>query len=223
MEKILDKIKKCLALSQSSEPHEAAAALRQAQKLMQLHNVDMTTVERSEVGQEDVKSKFSVSVPKSYEVNLVQKICRSFGCEVLWAKSHSRKRGDDRYASFKIIGLKHQVKIAAYTCDVMQRKMHKARHDFIKTHVFYDRVHTTREANGFCMGWAEAVTEVITKFAGTDIPQIVKDEHFRLSRSATRARATLGTQAGFDAGKVAGSSESIQRPMGSNPTSFLTK
>jgi hypothetical protein len=31
-DKILNKIKKCLALSTSSEPHEAASALRQAQK-----------------------------------------------------------------------------------------------------------------------------------------------------------------------------------------------
>lgn len=36
-QRILERIKKCLALSQSSEPHEAAAALRQAQKLMEMH------------------------------------------------------------------------------------------------------------------------------------------------------------------------------------------
>ena len=33
-EKLISRLKKCLALSASPEPHEAAAALRQAQKLM---------------------------------------------------------------------------------------------------------------------------------------------------------------------------------------------
>ena len=38
-EKIIDKIKKCLALAKSDNPHEAATALRQAQKLMEQHNL----------------------------------------------------------------------------------------------------------------------------------------------------------------------------------------
>ena len=39
-EKLISKLKKCLALSASPEPHEAAAALRQAQKLMR--ELDLT-------------------------------------------------------------------------------------------------------------------------------------------------------------------------------------
>lgn len=38
-ENILRKIQKCLALSKSANEHEASVALRQAQKLMELHNV----------------------------------------------------------------------------------------------------------------------------------------------------------------------------------------
>ncbi len=37
--KILGKIKKCLALSSSDNPHEAAAAMRQAHALMAAHGV----------------------------------------------------------------------------------------------------------------------------------------------------------------------------------------
>ena len=52
-EKVLEKIKKCLRLAKSSNPHEAAAAMRQAQKLMEKYNlterdVDLTDVEMSE-------------------------------------------------------------------------------------------------------------------------------------------------------------------------------
>src|SRR5882724_10574426 len=37
--RILDKIRKCLALSKSANEHEAAAALRQAQKMMQANGL----------------------------------------------------------------------------------------------------------------------------------------------------------------------------------------
>ena len=48
-EKIIDKIKKCLALSNSDNPHEAAAALRQAQKLMEMHNLTELDISLSDV------------------------------------------------------------------------------------------------------------------------------------------------------------------------------
>src|SRR5512138_3426898 len=37
--KAIERIRKCLALSKSPNEHEAAAALRQAQKLMQSHDI----------------------------------------------------------------------------------------------------------------------------------------------------------------------------------------
>lgn len=50
----LQKVKKCLALAASSEQHEAAAALRQAQKLMAafgLSEVDVSLADVSECQQ----------------------------------------------------------------------------------------------------------------------------------------------------------------------------
>lgn len=43
-EKVLDKIKKCLALSQSANEHEAAQALKQAQALMEKYEVNAVDV-----------------------------------------------------------------------------------------------------------------------------------------------------------------------------------
>ncbi len=43
-DKALAKIKKCLALGRSTNPHEAAAAMRQAQKLMAEHGLNDTDV-----------------------------------------------------------------------------------------------------------------------------------------------------------------------------------
>lgn len=47
-EKIIDKIKKCLALSRSANEHEAEAALRQARKLMEAHGVTDLDIEAAE-------------------------------------------------------------------------------------------------------------------------------------------------------------------------------
>ena len=46
-QKILDKISKLLALSESDNPNEAAIALERAQKLMKEHSVTMTDVSLS--------------------------------------------------------------------------------------------------------------------------------------------------------------------------------
>ena len=47
-DKILDKIKKCLALSASSNEHEAEAALRQARKMMETHGITDLDIQAAE-------------------------------------------------------------------------------------------------------------------------------------------------------------------------------
>ena len=46
------KIKKCLALGRSAQPHEAGAAMRQAQKLMQAHSITDLDIEHSDIKEE---------------------------------------------------------------------------------------------------------------------------------------------------------------------------
>ena len=50
LERAIRKIKHCLALSASSNEHEAAAAMRQAQKLMAKYRLTETQVNLSDVG-----------------------------------------------------------------------------------------------------------------------------------------------------------------------------
>jgi hypothetical protein len=51
------KIKKCMALSKSAEPHEAAVALRQAQKLMEQFSVNEQDMSLLDVHEEARKGK----------------------------------------------------------------------------------------------------------------------------------------------------------------------
>lgn len=50
LERVIRKIKRCLALSQSASENEAATAMRQAQALMRAHQLTETDVHLSDVG-----------------------------------------------------------------------------------------------------------------------------------------------------------------------------
>jgi len=51
-EKILDKLKKLLALSKSDNPHEAALALQRARKLMDTFGITAEDIVLNDIGEE---------------------------------------------------------------------------------------------------------------------------------------------------------------------------
>jgi hypothetical protein len=223
-DKILDKIKKCLALSQSSEPHEAAAALRQAQKLMEKYDITQSDLGRSEIVMVDFKSKFSVSKLKDYEVSLVTLVAKAFGCKVMWVKSSSH--AVNVFGTFTLIGLKAQVPIAHYTCEVLQRKMARARAQFIARFGGHcGRTRKTVEADGFCKGWVREISKTVHEFALSDETKVfIEDEFQRLTsgRTADSQKRKIGA-VGYHAGRAAASGESIHRPMGETKHKFLSE
>lgn len=68
-DRIIDKIRKCLALSNSANEHEAAAALRQAQKLMELYRVSDAELLAAGVGEASTHAGASRK-PSSWENGL---------------------------------------------------------------------------------------------------------------------------------------------------------
>lgn len=214
-ERILGKIKKCLALSNSSEPNEAAAALRQAQKMMALHNVTQVNLKLFDLDDLELKSKASVSRIKDWELALINLIAKSFGCQLYWSKSFSH--ADDVFGSYRLVGLKSQVQIAHYTASVMQRKIITARIQFVRelpSH--YSRARKIAEANGFCFGWVEAVSKTVAEFALNEEMKNLIKQKIRESTNgklATVKRSDLGRD-GLERGYKAGLGESIHRPMG---------
>lgn len=216
-DKILGKIKKCLALSQSSEPHEAASAMRQAQKLMEMHGVTQADLGRADLGEAEVKSKVSVSRIKDWELRLLHTVAKAFGCKLLWMRSSSYNV--DVFGRYILIGLKAQVQLAQYTADVMQRKLIKARGQFTTNLPSYlGRGEKTVQADGFCHGWVMAVSKTVHEFALNDETKQLIDNRVKELSSAGEAKVqrrqagAMGLNAGFEAGQ----SESIHRPMGNS-------
>lgn len=221
-ERILNKIKKCLALSTSSEPHEAASALRQAQKLMELHGVSVEAIKMSDISEQKIKSKTSVSKPKHWENKLLKTVGRAFGCDLYWSSSSSYARGKDVFGSYTYVGIKQQVELATYTAEVMQRKLMKAKAEYVGS--LGD--HLTRQvkiqrSDGFCLGWVASVAETIHTFANTEETQGLITSYINTICKGSVAKQNRGSgysSAAFDYGREVGASESIHRPMGTNPS-----
>ena len=123
---ILDKIKKCLALSASANEHEAAAALRQAQKLMELHGVTDEDVLASQAGEAGAKAG-AVTKPAEWEAKLAGRIGQAFGCQVVF----SRRTWST--AEWRFIGAGASSEVAAYAFKVLLRQARTARQTYITT------------------------------------------------------------------------------------------
>lgn len=156
---VLKKIKKCLALGGSSEPHEAAAALARAQALMREHKVTLAEVELGEIVEEPVRSIASATKTKSWELLLVGGIASAFGCELMF------RQNPIGFGWYIFVGPQSEVDLAKYTTVVLQRALRKARTRFVAENSYLDRADKTREADAYCAGWVVAVTKKVNVFA----------------------------------------------------------
>ena len=170
-ERIIRKIQRCLDLSKSSNEHEAAAALRQAKKLMQMHRLTETDVQLSSVGKAfSGKAKASLA---RWERHLGTTVAKAFNCEcILWyddAQRHSQK------VRVLFIGMSPAQEIAKYAYDTLRTKAATARRQYIKilkaTHQSKGATPETR-GNHFAEAWVGQVYQKLVAItpACDDLP-----------------------------------------------------
>lgn len=156
-QRILDKIKKLMALANSGNPHEAANAMRKAQALMKEHQLSQSDVELSSIAKHGAKmANKSIKQPK-WSVMLTTLICRAFGVEAY--ASYDIFGG----ASCNFIGLSANVEIAAYCYTVLSRQLLKARREYA-TSLNKRLKSSTKTARSdlFCEGWVHGVYQQVT-------------------------------------------------------------
>lgn len=159
--KILDKIKKCLALSASSNEHEAEAALRQARKLMEAHGITDLDVQAAQAEERRAKAG-AKSSPSNWESMLAVKVGDAFACHVIF--SHGWHAGE-----WCFIGCGAAPEVANYAFSVLHRQAKRARDEHIKTKLKRCKTATkTRRADLFSEGWVRSVVGAISAFAGTE-------------------------------------------------------
>ncbi len=162
--KILDKIKKCLALSSSSNEHEAEAALRQARKLMEAHGIDDLDIQAADAEERRAKSG-AKSQPANWETTLAVKIGDAFGCQVIFTSAGFWKT----HGEWAFIGCGASPEVAHYAFAVLHRQAKRAREEHIKAKLKRCKVATkTRRADLFSEGWVRSVVRTIAVFAGNE-------------------------------------------------------
>ncbi len=124
---IIEKIKKLLALANSSNEHEAALAASHAQRLLSQHNLAMADIESSVKPDkaDKVETTVSKTLPK-WVRHLSAGICTAFDCQAI----HHPALG-----KMTFIGVGADVQIAAYTFSYLDKTVRKLCSSYIKHHV----------------------------------------------------------------------------------------
>lgn len=202
-DRILGKIKKCLALAALDNPGEAEAALRQAKKLMEKYGITEAQVKLAEVKAVEGKAPPA----RDRASRLAAMVARAFACQLIM---HHPSRG----GAFEFIGKGHYPELAHYTYSVLWKRLEmesKAFHEqmlcslvdpqwdasaeVIAAHLGVDvddhdvrwtmrrgvvfKKEATEEARkattSFCEGWLYRVSETVRNFAGHEPDQDVQD------------------------------------------------
>ncbi len=162
--KILDKIKKCLALSSSSNAHEAEAALRQARKLMDAHNITAQDV-RAADAEEHHSPAGAKTHPANWETMLAMKVGDAFRCRVFFSGgSFWNEKGQ-----WSFVGCGADPEVAHYAFAVLLRQARQARETHIQARL--KRCRTTikiRRADLFSEGWVRSVAGVVAAYRGSE-------------------------------------------------------
>ncbi|WP_017805650.1 DUF2786 domain-containing protein [Avibacterium paragallinarum] len=162
-EKLLRKIKKLLALSKSSNPHEAAKALEMAQKLMAEHQINQVDIEVSSIHNQ---KRFAMKTAR-YVLMLSGVIRKAFGVEAYVANYYDDgSEYGEGLCHMVFFGVQEKPTIASYCFDVLYRQLQKARKAFnAKQNKKLKRSTLIARADAFCEGWVMGVAKNVEKFA----------------------------------------------------------
>ena len=215
-DRILSKIQKCLNLSKSANEHEAAAALRQAQKMMAAHGLSEEDLAGVGYGSDVVNTPIPARTKLPLFMNtLVGLICNAFGVEVVIERHKGEKSSRLQYA-MRYWGRKDRVQLAMYAHAVVFRTVNNAWAAALREN---PELATRRNARlNFRLEWLNAVRSTVEDFAmppeERERTQLVKAKHYGkdLAKAAvnTSARA-CGEAAAL--GRKAADGFSLHRPM----------
>jgi hypothetical protein len=229
--KIIGKIKKCLALSASSNPNEAATALRQARLLMEKHGIDAHQIAMAEIAETTADSHtLSRGKAAQWETAIASIVGRAFGCQLMFLKDYKVLRSGKikMVGSFIFVGLRQQAEIASYTATVLIRRCKKARQEWIATNfkglsvgVAGAKKKISNMGDAFALGWAHEINKLVSDFAlSSEVEEAIKKHIHDRSNGGKEAAVRKPTQdadgtfalaarAGIEAAK----GERLYRPM----------
>jgi hypothetical protein len=170
--KIIDKICKCFRLSESSNPNEAALALRQAISLMEKYGVNETQLISAGVNEcaMQVGEQYS---PPFWALALANLVADAFQCRNLVSRSYGRR------PEFRFIGLGFKAEIATYSYTVLHRYLLRAIEEFessVKDEGANDEMEARRRIDVFTQAWLFRAGRAVTEFSENDMGKDVADK-----------------------------------------------
>ena len=159
-QKIIDKICKCLRLSESCNANEAASALRQAHRLMHKYNVTEEQILAANVAESSVGSGSRYS-PPFWVLALSNVVAHAFDCRVLVARNYGCQ------PQFRFIGIDYSPEVATYTFTVLLRHLDQARSEFLADLALEDLQESERRGDVFAQAWLFRVARTVADFVGS--------------------------------------------------------
>lgn len=162
---VIEKIKKCLALSKSANQHEAAAALRQAMAFMDKYKTDVDDPELLGIAEASILGSGSQK-PTVFEAVLANSIAKMMGCKVILSGDIkiTKDLSFKKVAAWKFIGFDPAPEIASYAFEVLYRQLKKARSVFISENLkrVQIKANKVKRADLFCEGWVIEATKLVS-------------------------------------------------------------
>lgn len=216
-EDALKKVKKCLALAKSSNEHESATALRQAQALMREYQLTDFEVSASDIKEVRVRAQSSCIV--AWENRLVNRICGAFGTERFFDRQYD-EAGNLR-TWYVFIGFPSSVEIAAYAYEILSRQCAKARREHVSKQKRCKPATKTARGDAFAWGWVDRVARLIHAFAQPIenrqlLLSYVKHKHPELRIIDAKDRIDKKSDSHIHAGWHAGANAELNRGVGNS-------
>jgi hypothetical protein len=209
--KILRKIQKCLNLSKSSNPNEAAQALKQAKILMEKHNILPNNVDT--VAGNKINAYNAQTLP-DYLNYLLKVIQRTFNTVPLFQQSYN---GSGYQLKIIFYGSQADIIISEYAWIYLSRLLTNTRNEFIKEKLNRCfKSNKTKKANEFAYGWVLGISSSLKELQITpddekhyskvmDIRAVIESlnklETIKQRKSRTELKINQEVMCGFKSGK----------------------
>lgn len=216
--RLMTRIRRLMALgTRNSNDHEAARALRLAQKLMSQHNISATDLSMDSIKESCCRQLYSDAEKIPEWLNaLASVICMTTGCRCWFGWYARESKNRDGMSSVKnrrsvhFYGLNERPEVAAYVFTVLLRQlrakteehMSGQRRGRIKLQTLRNR------ADQFRIGWVTGVWQVLETFSVSDGERAVLQkwlqQRFKTSELSSPSVREAGRCRGHERSRLAG-------------------
>jgi len=224
-ERIIERVRKLLALSNSSNEHEAALAAAHAQRLLAEHNLAMSELEVQEEGAGEVELEVAKAVPK-WLSSLFATVANAFDCFPIVTSTQSCSR-------LRFIGVGEDPGVAACTLQFLMKELRRlasvylrnldtrggrlsaTERERIRTSYLLGGVHGVRQAMTAQKAQTPTTSRALVPVKDALIRQY-REEHLGQLRTR-RNRSSTVVSAAFHQGRQDGVSLQIRPVIENNP------